>query len=81
VPDLEEFAERISKMQGIERNELIMGSRKSEGLKARKIFCQAVVKKVRYSGAEVARFLGISTSAVNRLANEDELPEVEEVIS
>jgi predicted transcriptional regulator len=40
-----------------------------------------VVKKVRYSGAEVARFLGISTSAVNRLANEDELPEVEEVIS
>jgi REP element-mobilizing transposase RayT len=81
VPDLEEFAERISKMQGIERNELIMGSRKSEVLKARKIFCQVVVKKARYSGAEAARFLGISTSAVNRLANAYELPEVEEVIS
>jgi hypothetical protein len=29
-----------------------------------------------YSGADVARFLGITTSAVNRLAVSDELPEV-----
>ena len=81
APDLQEFAERISKMQGIARDELIMGSRKREVLKARKIFCQVVVKKVRYSGAEAARFLGISTSAVNRLANEYELPEVAKIIS
>ena len=81
VPDLQELAERISKMQGIERDELIMGSRKREVLKARKIFCQVVVKKVRYSGAEAARFLGISTSAVNRLANAYELPEVAKTIS
>ncbi len=40
-----------------------------------------VVKKGRYAGAEVARFLGISTSAVNRLANADELPEVLKIIS
>jgi predicted transcriptional regulator len=29
-----------------------------------------------YSGAEVARFLGVTTSAVNRLAVSEELPEV-----
>jgi hypothetical protein len=81
LPDLKEFAERILKLQGIGREELMTGSRKRGVVKARKIFCQAMVKKVRYSGAEVARFLGISTSAVNRLANEDELPEVEKIIS
>jgi len=30
-----------------------------------------------YSGADVARFLGITTSAVNRLAVSDELSEVQ----
>ena len=81
VLDLDEFADRVSKLQGIERDELMMGSRKKEVVKARKILCQAVVKKVRYSGAVVARFLGISTAAVNRLANEKELPEVAKIIS
>jgi hypothetical protein len=59
----------------------MIGSRKREAVKARKIFCQAVVKKGRHSGAEAARLLGISTSAVNSLANADELPEVIRIIS
>jgi predicted transcriptional regulator len=46
-------------------------------VKSRRIFCQIAVKKMGYSGADVARFLGINTSAVNRLAVSDELPEVE----
>jgi predicted DNA-binding transcriptional regulator AlpA len=29
------------------------------------------------SGAEVARFLGLTTSAINRLVSQDEVPEVE----
>jgi len=33
-----------------------------------------------YSGAEVARFIGVTTSAVNRLASSEELPEIEEYI-
>ena len=45
-------------------------------MKSRRIFCQIAVKKMGYSGADVARFLGINTSAVNRLAVSDELPEV-----
>ena len=44
-------------------------------MKSRRIFCQIVVRKMGYSGADVARFLGINTSAVNRLAISDELPE------
>ena len=41
-------------------------------VRVRKIFCQLAVKKLGYSGAEVARFLGITTSAVNRVANTEE---------
>ncbi len=40
------------------------------------MFCQLAVKEIGYSGAEVARFLGVSTSAVNRSANAEEIPEV-----
>jgi hypothetical protein len=33
-------------------------------------------KKTGYPGAQVARFLGVSTSAVVRAAHSEELPEV-----
>jgi len=49
-------------------------------VKSRRIFCQIAVKKMGYSGAGVARFLGINTSAVNRLAFSDELPKVEKYV-
>jgi hypothetical protein len=37
-------------------------------VKARKMFCQVAIKHTGYSGAEVARYLNITTSAANRLA-------------
>jgi hypothetical protein len=43
-------------------------------VKSRRTFSQIAVKKTGYSGADVAHFLGINTSAVNRLAVSDELP-------
>jgi putative transposase len=38
---------------------------------ARKLLSQIAVRKMGYSGAEVARFLGITTSAVNRLGQSE----------
>ncbi len=40
------------------------------------MFRQLAVKEIGYSGAEVARFLGVTTSAVNGSANSEEIPEV-----
>ena len=37
-------------------------------------------KKLRYYGAEVARYLGMTTSAVNRSANSKELPEIKDYL-
>jgi len=52
------------------------GSRRREVARGRKILCKLAVKKLGYSGAEVARYLGITTSAVNRMANAEELSDV-----
>ena len=80
ISDLSSLAKVICKGEGIEAGELCSGLRKRRVVKTRRIFCQIAVKKMGYSGADVARFLGISTSAVNRLAVSDELPEIEQYI-
>jgi len=80
IADLPSLARKVSEGQGVDERELRSGSRKREVVKSRRIFCQIAVKKMGYSGADVARFLGINTSAVNRLAVSDELPEVEKYI-
>jgi hypothetical protein len=54
--------------------------RKREVVKSLRLFCPIAVRNMGYSGAEVARFLGINTSVVNRLAVSDESPEVEKYI-
>jgi hypothetical protein len=77
IADLPSLALKVCKGQGVDERELRSGARKREVVKSRRIFCQISVNKMGYSGAHVARFLGINTSAVNRLAVSDELPEVE----
>lgn len=49
-------------------------------VKSPMILSQIAVKRMGYSGTGVARFLGITTSAVNRLAVSDELPEIEKYL-
>lgn len=76
VRDLRALAREITKWEGVKESELRSASRKTEVLRARTLFCQIAVKKMGYFGAEVARYLGITTSAVNRRAGSEELPEV-----
>jgi len=80
ISDLASLAVEISEGEGIDEAELRSGSRKRQIVKSRRIFCQIAVKKMGYCGADVARFVGINTSAVNRLAVSDELPEVKKYV-
>jgi chromosomal replication initiation ATPase DnaA len=80
IADLPSLARTVGERQGVDERELRSGSRKRQVVKSRRIFSQIAVKKMGYSGADVARFLGINTSAVNRLAFSDELPEVEKYL-
>jgi hypothetical protein len=68
VPDLATLAKNIMKGEGIEELEFRSGRRGRKVARARKIFCQLAVGKMGYPGAEVARYLGVTTSSVNRLA-------------
>jgi hypothetical protein len=61
--------------QEIKTADLQAGGRQRAVVRARRLFCQVAVKHMGYSGAEVARFLGLTTSSVNRLAASEELPE------
>jgi hypothetical protein len=72
VPDLLSLAKRIVKGEGVEESELRSGIRKREVVRARRLFCQLAIGRMGYPGAEVARFLGVTTSSVNRLAVSEE---------
>jgi hypothetical protein len=81
VSDLETLARRIVKGEGIEESELRSGMRKERIVKGRRIFCQLAVGKMGYPGAEVARFLGVTTSSVNRLAASEETPDIRKYLN
>jgi hypothetical protein len=74
--DLATLARKIVTRFGEEESELRSGTRKRGVVRARRLFCQLAVNKMGYSGAEVARFLGVTTSSVNRLAASEELPDL-----
>ena len=63
--------------EGLEEADVRSGDRRRVVVKARRLFCQLAVRRMGYSGAEVARYLGVTTSAVNRLALSQELPDLE----
>jgi len=65
-PDLGALARKVTKQTGVTESELRAGSRRRNVSRARGIFCRAAVTQLGVSGAEVARFLGVTTSAVNR---------------
>jgi putative transposase len=73
VPGLLNLAKRIMGGEGIEESEFRSGTRKREVVRARRLFCQLAIGRMGYPGAEVARFLGVTTSSVNRLAVSEEV--------
>jgi hypothetical protein len=72
VPDLLTLTKRVVRGEGIQESELRSGIRKGEVVRARRLFCQLAIGRMGYPGAEVARFLRVTTSSVNRLAVSEE---------
>ena len=81
VPDLATLTRRIVKEEGIEESEFRSGMRKKRVVRGRRMFCQLAVGKMGYPGAEVARFLGVTTSSVNRLAASKEMPDLRKYLN
>jgi putative transposase len=73
VPELAALAKRIMRGEKVEELELRSGTRRREVVRARRLFCQLAIGRMGYPGAEVARYLGVTTSSVNRLAVSQEV--------
>ena len=69
------LAEEVCENLGVTVEELRAGSRRRVILKAREEFAQVAVKGLGYSGAEVARYLGVTGSCVTRVVAERPLTE------
>ena len=64
--ELSELAGEVCRERGIGLGELRSGSRRHEVVEARRVLGWLSVRKWGYSGAEVARFLGVTTSCITR---------------
>ncbi|MEW6087307.1 MAG: transposase, partial [bacterium] len=67
---IKELSEKAVKIFEIEMTELISGSRREIVRNARKEIAQIAVKKLGLSGAEVARYLGVTSSCINRIVGQ-----------
>jgi putative transposase len=74
--ELVDLASLVSRIEGVDWGLVRSGSRVRKVVQVRRVFCQLSVKKLGYTGAEVARYLGATTSSITRLANSPELPDL-----
>ncbi len=65
--DLETLIEQTGSKYGLLPGELRSGSRRREAVRARGEIAWGAVRELGYSGAEVARYLGVTTSCINRV--------------
>ena len=77
---LDSLAERVCEVHGVRSGELLSGSRRREIIEARRIMSRLSVKELGYSGAEVARYLGVTNSCVTRAASSGEVPDREKYL-
>ena len=75
--DLAYIGRIISIEEGINEKALQSGKKSREIVRVRRLFCQLAVKRLGFSGAEAARYLGITSSAVNRMAGTEKVAKVD----
>jgi len=78
--DLPNLASRISARQGISLDELLSAGLRKEIVEARRVLAWIAVKALGYSGAEVARYLGVTSSCINRSLSRGDRPKQEEYL-
>ena len=73
VRELSEILREVGEREEIDEGALRKVRRGREVVRVTKVFCQLAVRKYGHTGASVARFLGVTTSLVNRYAASGDL--------
>ena len=78
--DIAALAKEVCKRYDISAGELESGGRRHAVVKAREVVSWIAVRELGYSGADVARYLGVSTSCINRLISSGKKPDVRDLV-
>ena len=76
VPELSALLREVAEREGMDEEDLRGARRAREVVRVTRLFCQLAVRKYGHTGSAVARFLGVTTSLVNRYAASDDLLEL-----
>ena len=78
--DIVILAKRVCKKHGISLGELCSGSRRREIMEARGIVSWIAVRELGYSGADVARYLGVTNSCVTKSVSSGKKPDMRDYV-
>jgi hypothetical protein len=78
--DIAELVQQVCKKYNISMGELRSGSRRRDVVEARCSISWIAVRELGYSGADVARYLGVSNSCVTRFVASGKKPDVDDLI-
>jgi REP element-mobilizing transposase RayT len=78
--NIDALAEKVCKKHNITPGELQSGSRRHDVVIARGALSWIAVRELGYSGADVARYLGVTTSCITRLVSKTKPPDLEDLI-
>ncbi len=79
--DINELAQRVCTKYNLTPVELCAGSRRHDGVKARRAFSWIAVRELGFSGADVARFLGVTNSCITRFVSAGIKPDVDDLVN
>ena len=78
--DMEALAQQVCGKHDISLTELRSGSRRRTAVEAWEAMSWVAVRELGYSGADVARYLGVTSSYVTRFVASGKRPDVDDLI-
>ena len=80
-PGIDRICRHVCDRHGLSRGELCSGSRRRPVVRARYAVAWIAIREIGYSGADVARFLGVTNSCVTRAVASQTQPDVGAVMA
>jgi putative transposase len=77
--DIKALAEKVSEKYNVSIGELRSGGRRSAVVKARRAMSWIGVRELGYSGADVARYLGVTNSCVTRMISTGKKQDIDDI--
>jgi chromosomal replication initiation ATPase DnaA len=78
--DIAALAKQVCKKYNICLGELCSGRRRRDVVETRSSISWIAVREIGYSGADVARYLGVTNSCVTRFVASGKKPDVDDLI-